>query len=102
MKAEIGERFLNITLSSGVVFHTTPTLLHSLHEHRVLPFTMIKEQRGNWKEVRDWFKRVMGWSLTFNDKKPLNIPNELDEIKRFRSSAFHPSIAQRVKNEKEA
>ena len=92
MEAVCGEHFLNINLSHGVVFHTTPTLLQTDPEHRIIPFNMIKQQLGNWEEVRDWFIETLGWVLTFHDHTPINIDKERDLIAKFLKSRFHPSL----------
>lgn len=95
MKAVCGENYLEINLSGGVVFHTTPSHLTSDPEHRILPFSMIKNKEGNWAEVRRWFKEKMGWKLDFYTEGPIDIDKELASIRSFLSSAFHPSLARR-------
>jgi len=99
MKAECGDNTLSITLSKGVVFHTTPTLLSSIHEHRVIPFTMIKEKRGNWREVKDWFKKTLDWSMEWVNTDPINIEKELNLIGRFKAQSFNPEKQYRAKKE---
>src|SRR5574343_138778 len=97
MEAKCGENFLEITLSKGVVFHTTPSLLFSLIDHRILPFIMIKEKRGNWEEVKEWFEQRLGWKLDFKDSTPMDIPKELDLIENFTRLKFNPKVKWRAK-----
>lgn len=90
MKAECGENYLKINLSNGVVFHTTPTLLSSDFEHRIIPFTMIKEQRGNWEDVKLWFEKTLGWKISFTNKEPIDIEKERALIGKFKQVGFKP------------
>lgn len=97
MIAECGENYLKINLSKGVTIHVTPTLLISSHEHRIIPFNMIKQRKGNWKEVKEWFASVLGWRIDFKDKTPIDTDKELDLINRFKNSIFQPESGKRHK-----
>lgn len=99
MYAECGENYLNIDLSKGVVFHTTPTLLSSDFEHRIIPFNMLKQKKGNWRELQKWFEDKLGWRISFNDKTPIDTDKEIDLINKFKKSLFHPKIAERKSKE---
>lgn len=102
MYARLGEKQLDITLSSGVTFHVTPTLLISTPEYRIIPFTMIKERKGNWREVKEWLKTKLGWDISFYDKTPINFMKEVGLIEKFEhygQKSFRPNKAKSIEEE---
>jgi len=68
----------------GETFEASLSQLRDKPEARILPFKMISEQIGNWKEVQLWLKEKMGWWVHYPKITPLDAEKELQQIEKWR------------------